>query len=192
MPPQKSITNAQKAALRTQRQLQPHLSNLEIRDWFQQTYNQSISPSSVSEILSSRYQSLDTTESLRPTLKKRRKEHWPELENALYQWIYQAEAHIIISGEVIHGKARFFWNNLPGYKEYKMPVFSNGWLHSFQSRRAIKANTLHGEEGSVQNQTEEEMIAIRQVLSAYSPCNIFNCDESALYWKMIPDQSLTT
>ena len=192
MPPRKSITNAQKAALRTQRQLQPHLSNLEIRDWFQQTYNQSISPSSVSEILSSRYQSLDTTESLRPTLKKRRKEHWPELENALYQWIYQAETRIIISGEVIREKARFFWNNLPGYKEHKMPVFSNGWLHSFQSRRAIKANTLHGEEGSVQNQTEEEMIAIRQVLSAYSPCNIFNCDESALYWKMIPDWSLTT
>ena len=72
-----------------------------------------------------------------------------------------------------------------------MPVFSNGWLHSFQSCWAIKANVLH-EEGSVQKQTEEEMIAIRQVLNAYSPCNIFNCDETALYWKMIPDQSLTT
>lgn len=73
-----------------------------------------------------------------------------------------------------------------------MPVFSNGWLHSFQSRRGIKANFLHGEEGSVQDHTEKEMVAIRQALSAYSPCNIFNCDETALYWKLIPDRSLTT
>ena len=51
MPPQKSITNAQKAALCAQQQLQPDLSNLEIHAWFQQAYNQSISPSSISKIL---------------------------------------------------------------------------------------------------------------------------------------------
>ena len=51
MPPQKSIANAQKAALCAQQQLQPDLSNLEIHAWFQQAYNQSISPSSISKIL---------------------------------------------------------------------------------------------------------------------------------------------
>ena len=36
------------------------------------------------------------------------------------------------------------------------------------------------------------MISIRQVISKYSPKDIFNCDETGLYWRMIPDQSLTT
>lgn len=84
------------------------------------------------------------------------------------------------------------WENLPGYQEHEMPMFSNGWLHSFQSRQAIKANFLHGEEGSVHDQTEKEMVTIRQALSVYAPCKIINCDETVFYWNMIPDWSLTT
>ena len=34
------------------------------------------------------------------------------------------------------------------------------------------------------------MISIRQALNAYSPDNIFNFDETALYWKRTPDQVL--
>ena len=36
------------------------------------------------------------------------------------------------------------------------------------------------------------MLAIRQALSTYAPQDIFNCDETSLYWRLIPDKSLTT
>ncbi|THC89702.1 hypothetical protein EYZ11_010853 [Aspergillus tanneri] len=36
------------------------------------------------------------------------------------------------------------------------------------------------------------MVPIRQVLRAYAPQDIFNCDESGLFWRMIPGQSLYT
>jgi hypothetical protein len=73
-----------------------------------------------------------------------------------------------------------------------MPSFSNGWLARFQARTGIKDQVLHGEEGSVTEESAQQMIIIRQALSAYSPENIFNCDETGLYWKRIPDRSLST
>lgn len=191
MPRRTPITNAQKAALRQQRALYPNKSNKELREWFLLEFNQPIAPSSVSEILSARYQSLDE-----PTAKlqhkKRRLQHWPELEDALFEWIKGAEGRVPITGEVIREKARFFWSNLPAYSGQDMPTFSNGWLTSFQQRTGIRDSRLHGEEGSLSEITESQMIPIRQVLSGYHPQDIFNCDETALFWKRVPDRSLTT
>lgn len=134
MPPQRSaISNTQKAALRTQCQLRPHALNKDLQQWFQSTYSQTISLSSISEILSSRYSYLDSTENPYQNSKRRRPECWPELEKALYKWIQQAEGYISITGDVIREKVQFFWKNLPAYEGKEMPTFSNSWLHNFQS-----------------------------------------------------------
>jgi hypothetical protein len=73
-----------------------------------------------------------------------------------------------------------------------MPQFSNGWLYGFQSRRNIRRNTQYGEAGSLSQDAAKEMLRICQALSMYAPQDIFNCDETGLYWKMIPDSSLST
>lgn len=73
-----------------------------------------------------------------------------------------------------------------------MPQFSNGWLYGFQSRRNIRRNAQYGEAGSLSENAAAEMVKIRQALSTYAPQDIFNCDETGLYWKMIPDKSLST
>ena len=81
------ISIEQKTALRTRHQLQPNLSNRDLQQWFLATYNQNISPSSISEILSSQYRHLDQPYA-RPSYTKRyHREQWPELESALYEWI---------------------------------------------------------------------------------------------------------
>ncbi|KAJ9272842.1 hypothetical protein DTO212C5_1103 [Paecilomyces variotii] len=150
-----AISTAQKASLRAQRALNPKLSNIQLRNWFIQTYNQSIALSSVSEILSSRYNFLDSKTTHPRDLrdvKKRRQTDWPKLEEALFEWIQEAQTQIPITGEVIREKARQFWTKLPTYKGLKMPVFSNGWLTAFQSRKAIRSNILHGEAASVDEQ----------------------------------------
>jgi DDE superfamily endonuclease./Tc5 transposase DNA-binding domain. len=95
-----------------------------------------------------------------------------------------------MSQEVIREKARQYWPSL--YPGKEMPQFSDGWLYGFQSRRNIKRNLQHGEAGSLSQDAAGEMIRIRQVLSTYAPQDIFNCDETGLYWKMIPDNSLST
>ncbi|KAJ5751479.1 mariner-Tc1 transposon family protein [Penicillium nucicola] len=71
-------------------------------------------------------------------------------------------------------------------------VLTNGWLEAFQSRESIR-NRLHaGEDGSTPESASEAMIPIRQALGAYHPRDIFNCDETALYWRRTPVRSLAT
>jgi hypothetical protein len=192
MPRRETISIEQKKALRAFKASNQHLSNLALKDWFEATYQQVIARSSVSEILSARYQHLDQDVRRPPTQKRYRQEHWPHLESALYEWVQRAEGKIPISGEIIQKKAAFFWQNMGIYKDQAMPSFSNGWLQKFQARRSIKERVLHGEEGSVSIDAGKAMIAIRQTLASYEYRDIFNCDETGLFWKLIPDRSLST
>lgn len=185
-----SISNHQKATLRAQHFLKPYLSYTALQNWFQESYNQRITPSSISRILSSRYEYLDTIQSHLLEDKRRRTEQWPELDNAVLEWIQRAQSQITISQEVIREKARQYWPII--YPEKEMPTFSNGWLRGFQARHNIKQNTQHGEAGSLSEDAAAEMIRIRQLLSSYAPQDIYNCDETALYWRMIPDRSLSS
>jgi hypothetical protein len=78
------------------------------------------------------------------------------------------------------------------YNSQPMPSFSNGWLEAFPSRESIR-NRLHaGEDGSTPESANEAMVPTRQALEAYHPKDIFNCDETGLYWRRTPDRSLST
>lgn len=50
----------------------------------------------------------------------------------------------------------------------------------------------YGEANSLSEDADALTIGICQDLSTYAPQDIFNCDETGLYWKKIPDQSLLT
>ena len=180
-----AYTHAQKAALRAKKQQQPLLSQAALQNWFQTEYQQLIPISTLSDILSSQYNHLNKPSntpqsSWPPDSKHCQLECWPDLERALIEWIQKAEGKIIISAEVIKEKARFFWKNIPQYAEKEMPPFSNGWLQGFQTRYNIKSYKQHGEAGSVAELAEQEIVAIQQAISAYSPQDQFNCDETAL------------
>jgi hypothetical protein len=99
------------------------------------------------------------------------------------------EGQIPISAEIIRQKAQSFWEKI--YPGQEMPTFSNGWLHNFQTRRSVRWYQRHGEEGGVPAQADQEMLEIKQVLSAYSLKDQFNYDETGLFWKQTPAQSLS-
>lgn len=174
----KAIKNHQKAALRAYRRENREKTIKELQAWFFAKYDQQIARSSISEILSPRYASLDSDTSHNHDLAKRRPEQWPELEEALLEWMQHAETQISISPGLIRQQARYFWQNLPAYQSQTMPCFSNRWLHGFQQRRGFKWRGSH-----------DQMAAIRQALLQYEPRNIFNCDETGLYWKRILDRN---
>jgi hypothetical protein len=64
-----TISLEQKRAVRTHKSQYPQLSNLAIKQWFEDTYDQRISPASISAFLSPRYTSLDD---LKKSLLKRK------------------------------------------------------------------------------------------------------------------------
>jgi hypothetical protein len=70
---------------------------------------------------------------------------------------------------------------------------SNGWLDKFKKRNGIRSCVLHGEEGSVNKlELEEHRRILQEVLSQYSPKDVFNFDESALFYRLQPNKTLAT
>lgn len=186
-----AISVEQKKALRAYKRDNPTISNIAIGKWFKTTFQRPIALSSVSEILSKRYAFLDGQHHRQLAQQRKRREDWPELENALFQWIQRAEQHITITSATIREKAEFFWRNLADYKDQEMPTFSNGWLQGFQQRRGIKSYKQYGELASAAS-AEDEMNCVRQALASFRPQDIFNCYETGLFWKLTPDRSLST
>ena len=70
---------------------------------------------------------------------------------------------------------------------------SNGWLNRFKTRHGIHQITLHGEADSVPLDNLPEFRAtLQELLSTYHPDDIFNADETGLFWKMMPNKTLAT
>jgi hypothetical protein len=75
----------------------------EIQEWYKANTSHKLSPSTISEILSSRYKHLDTqTVNDSRDVKKNRSVEWPLLEIALFEWQQKMEARkISITGTIM-------------------------------------------------------------------------------------------
>lgn len=126
--------------------------------------------------------------------KRCRTAKWPDLEAAVADSIAQAEhqQQTPITHEGVRKRASFFWNQLPNYRVQAMPGFSNGWLSAFQRRAPIRNPQRSKEDGKTLESARKAMIPIRQALQVYHPEDVFNCDETSLYWKQTPDQNVST
>jgi hypothetical protein len=82
---------------------------------------------------------------------------------------------------------------LAQFKDLVMPMWSNDWLSRFKKRYGIRQHTLHGEAGSVDvNYVNTQRETLHKNLRPYASKDIYNGDESALFWKSIPDRALAT
>ena len=71
--------------------------------------------------------------------------------------------------------------------------FSNGWLEKFCHRHSFKQQVAHGESGSVQQEViNQELPALRQLLQQYHPDDIFNADETGLFYNMPPNKTIAS
>lgn len=75
-----------------------------------------------------------------------------------------------------------------GYKDFKA---SNGWFSNWRWRYRVKQSVhLHGEAADVDIVAVEQSIEkLRTELQVYHPSNIFNMDETGLFFKAIPSHS---
>ncbi|CAG8449423.1 966_t:CDS:2 [Acaulospora morrowiae] len=69
---------------------------------------------------------------------------------------------------------------------------SNGWLSRFKVRHGIHQIKLHGEADSAPLDALPEMRAtLQELLSTYAPKDIFNADETGLFWRILPNKTLS-
>jgi hypothetical protein len=110
------------------------------------------------------------------------------LNELLWKWFCQARSkNIPISGPIVQEKAAKFAEELQldGFKG------SNGWLDKWKAHYNIKSFKVNGESVSV----DEEVVGdyrerLPTIIGEYNSMNIFNCDETGLYFRALPDKTL--
>ena len=64
---------------------------------------------------------------------------------------------------------------------------SNGWLDSFRRRHNISFRTLSGESAHIDKRIVENWkLYLPKITKGYDPCNIWNLDETGLFWRGLP------
>jgi DDE superfamily endonuclease/Tc5 transposase DNA-binding domain len=123
-------------------------------------------------------------------VKRHRSAQAPEMEKALYEWVLLYQDRVPISDEILLEKARFIHH----YLTPDIPIkFSSGWLEKFKARHGIKRHIRHGESSSVDK--EAIWLALPQLhdlLREYDLRDIYNFDETGLFFRLEPDMTLAT
>jgi hypothetical protein len=115
--------------------------------------------------------------------KRQKTVKFPVMEAALAEWFLANQEHVNLSGDLIRESAMKIIDRL--YPDHPLFEFSNGWLEAFKIRHGIKKHRRFGESGSVDMITVVAALpGICQVFDAYKWCDIYNMDESGLFYRM--------
>ena len=68
---------------------------------------------------------------------------------------------------------------------------SNGWLESFKKRHDVKASLLSGESADVNEDVVRSWsVRVIDICAGYEPKDVFNVDETGVFFRTLPDRSL--
>lgn len=115
----------------------------------------------------------------------------PNVELALYSWFIQERSrHTPLSGDIVCEKAKHFYRQITGKDDFKA---SSGWFHRFKKRYGIRQLTVCGEklssnESAVQPFQREFLHKVNEM--GLVPDQVYNADESGLFWRMLPNKTL--
>lgn len=96
--------------------------------------------------------------------------------------------NIVIGGHEIQAQALKYASML-GYHNFKA---SRGWLIKFRQRHNISYKTIVGEGGLVNKDTVENFLnnLLPDIIKGYHPKNIFNANETAFFFKALPNRTM--
>ena len=110
-----------------------------------------------------------------------------DVDTKVYRWFTQMRAQSIpVSGPMIQSKGLEIAKDLGITFQA-----SSGWLARFKARHLITGCKLSGESGSVpQGAVDEWRERLPTLLQGYSPNNIYNMDETGVFYRALPERSL--
>ncbi|KAL3693992.1 hypothetical protein R1sor_007643 [Riccia sorocarpa] len=115
-------------------------------------------------------------------------------EETFFAWFStMQEANVTMSDEMLITKARMLQNSVLRETEKEIK-FSNGWLQGFKRHHKIQAYVRHGEGASAEITEDvlDRIEALKALISGYEPDDIFNMDETGLFWQLEPNRTLAT
>lgn len=208
------ISVAQKKAIRLYYKLQtPPVGHKRIRQWFKDQYGINLPFSTISNILSAKFDHLDQLGSNHDDAKRCRPPKYPDLETALAECIGRMKtAGIDLTGAVLLNTAHELWPNIPAYHNLPIPSLSGGWVEKFKTRHRIKLRSLQVEAASTRARrstnaaaaaaagrsppsSSEDSISMRVLenirarTTHYSQNDIFTMTETHLFWRLAPNMN---
>ena len=155
--------------------------------------------STVSNIIRNKQKILDAFKQTGARASKRtrmQKGHFDIVEKAVYRWFSMLRSNNIpVSQDILKQKAQEYHQqfvnagvDLPANFEA-----ANGWLRRFQERFGIVQRTISGESSSVNvSVVENGRQQLQELLEQYSLENIYNADETGLFFRLGPDKTLAS
>ncbi|KAI7957779.1 hypothetical protein MJO29_001978 [Puccinia striiformis f. sp. tritici] len=134
---------------------------------------------------------LKSSQSAHESTKKVRQLSYPKVEASLVEWMTQAiHCNMTITGDIIKARWRDF-ARLAGIPSEEWLKLSGGWLDSFKRRHQLKSYRKHGEAASADiTVVESEVERVKEITKDYLLKDIFNMDETGLFYSMPPDTGL--
>lgn len=110
------------------------------------------------------------------------------IDAACYEWFTKARnKNIPLTGTLIREKAKEIAGKL-GNVDFKA---SSGWLERFKKRHNIAFKTISGEGASVNPEDVSSFLSkLPSLIENYRPCDIYNADETGLFYRALPDKTL--
>ncbi|XP_072142106.1 tigger transposable element-derived protein 4-like, partial [Dermacentor andersoni] len=151
-----------------------------------------IKPNTLSNYLKNKHTIINAFENdkFKTSRKRMRTGAYPELEKALLVWIREARSNKLpLSGDIVAMKARTLATML-GIDDF---VSSDGLLTCFKDHHGLVFKSVCGEKASVNQETCATWKdgKLREYLGEYRPEDIFNADETALFYRLLPENTLT-
>ncbi|GET62198.1 tigger transposable element-derived protein 6-like [Rhizophagus irregularis DAOM 181602=DAOM 197198] len=148
----------------------PNISHENIAIYFNRLHNINIKRPTISKILKDRERWLSITNNTSSTY-RHREVKYPSLEQALSIWVKQAlSKNMILSDNILREKAKEFAQDLN-----------------------IAENAIGFSNGCEPLSTLPELRAeLQELISKYDPNDVFNFDETGLFYRMTPNQTLAS
>jgi len=183
-------TNKRKALSLTERMdVVKRLDSNEIQASIAKSYG--VHHSSISRIMKQKEQIFEDWQNNTNLDRKRKRTGKAEdVEEALLRWFSQARSRQLpVSGPLLMEKANSLAEGL-GLTDFKTTV---GWLERWKERNNIKFKKQHGEKQDADDWGAERWVTevLPDIIKDYEPQDIFNADETGLYWRAIPDGTLS-
>ena len=122
-----------------------------------------------------------------PKQKRNRNIGFADVDQALYNWVVSTASGLPgLSGQMLLEKARKLARDLHYDDDDKIDL---NWINRFKSRHMVYAAKLHGEASAVnlEGLNEWKVRMLPSILDKFPMENIFNVDETALFWKLLPN-----
>ncbi|KAL3687741.1 hypothetical protein R1sor_014050 [Riccia sorocarpa] len=168
------------------------ITNKALSVWASEKFGKQINEMTISRILKRKKDLLGS--GVTKSMKRHMKAGCPNLESILNSWfLLMQDANVTISDSMLIEKAKMLQNTVPQETEKEFR-FSNGWLQDFKTRNGIAEYVRHGEGASAEitDDVLNRIEGLKALISRYDHDDVFNMDETSLFFQLEPNRTLTT